>query len=211
MSGPGPRAGAAGISEGPGFLDEIQRQRVFGVSLAVLVEGGPRALTLNRVLRRAGMSARTFHAHFESFDECLLALYRTCAGELELALRGAWDAVGAWPEKVRAASAAALDFAARNRPAARFLALDAPALSDALAAAQAASFDRLAAGLTGGREHFPAAAGLNPLTEPVLVAGAITVIAGRLGTGEAEPPAGLEQELCELLLAPYVGAGWGRA
>jgi len=187
-------------------LDEIQRDRIFDSLLAVLGKGGLPALTLNRVALNAGMSTRTFYAYFEDIDDCLLAAYRTYADQLGGELRDAWQAADRWPDKVRAALAAALAFAVRRPLVARFLAAEAQAGSCALRAAQAASIDALAAKLGEGRRLYPAAAGLNPLTERVMVAGAVALLGDRLLAGEFERLAALERELGERALAPYLRA-----
>lgn len=199
-----PRSGRVGTPSGPQLVGEIQRKRVLDALRALLADGDLAELTLNRVLRRAGMSARTFHAYFEDLDDCLLALYRADADELEHDLRVAWRSAE-WPEKVRAAIAAALAFGERSPLAARFLATDAQAWGGRMAAAHAESVDRLGAKLAEGRERNAAAAGLNPLTERFLVAGSVALVADRLSAEAGERLATLAPELAQLVLAPYLG------
>jgi AcrR family transcriptional regulator len=199
-----PRSGRPGAPPGPQLVGEIQRGRILDALRALLSDGDLAELTLNRVIRRAGMSVRTFRAYFDDFDECLLALYRIYSGELEQDLRDAWMTAESWPEKVRTAIAAALAFGERSPLAARFLAVDALTWGGRLAAAHAESVDRLGAKLAEGRERNAAAAGLNPLTERFLIAGSLALVADRLSAEEGERLATLAPELAELVLAPYL-------
>lgn len=199
-----PRSGRVGTPSGPQLVGEIQRKRVLDALRALLADGDLAELTLSRVLHRAGMSARTFHTYFEDLDDCLLALYRADAEELEHDLRDAWRSTESWSEKVRAAIAAALAFGERSPLGARFLAVDALAWGGRLAAAHDESVDRLAAKLVEGREHNPATS-FNPLTERFLVAGSVALVADRLPAEEGERLRELGSALAQLVLAPYLG------
>jgi AcrR family transcriptional regulator len=209
-------------------MDEIQRARLFeAMCIAIVEEGGFGKMAVTDILDRAGMSNKTFYDYFDNKDACVLAAQRAYAlfdsledwglaayGILAARLQAALEAVcqleDSWPAKVRAAIGAALAFAAREPAAAQFLAVEIQAGGPQARTAQVESIDRLAAGLGEGRDQYPAAAGLNPATEYVIVAGVVSLIGNRLLTGQAERLPDCESELVELALAPYLGAGKAR-
>ena len=205
-----PRSPPGRTTFSPGIIDEIQRGRVIDSLAATAAEHGYGGVTVERILRHAHMSARTFYALFDDREACLLAAHRVLAARLQAGLEAAWQLEGDWPAKVRAALAAALAFALRKPAAAQFLAAEIQAGDRAARAAQAESIDRLAAKLSEGRRPYPAADGLNPSTERVIVAGLVALIGNRLLAGQVELLSDCEPELVELALAPFLGAGRAR-
>lgn len=187
----------------PEIIDEFQRGRVVDSMVATAAEYGYGGVTVERVLRHAHMSARTFHALFEGLEDWARAAYGILAARLQADLVAAWRAESEWPAAVRAAIAGALAFAEREPLSARFLAVEILAAGPAGCALQADSIDRLAARLREGREHCPAATEPNRFAERVLIAGCVSLIGDRLLAGE--PLAPHEPELVELLLAPRLG------
>jgi AcrR family transcriptional regulator len=185
---PGARRRGAGLA--PGVVDDVQRGRIFEALLAAAEDREIGEIAVNHILQHAGMSARTFHAYFETREDCLRAAYLAFAERLGAELAAAWAAQEAWPS-------AALAFAAAEPLAARFLALGVLAAGPEALAAQAESIDRLAAKLREGRDRYPAAVDLARHTEWVLLAGLIALVAERLPE--------LEPELVELALAPCLG------
>ncbi len=202
--------GAGLTAPSPEVIDEIERARVVDSLVAVAAAHGYGAVTVDRVLRHAHMSARTFYRLFDSLEDWGLAAYRLLAARLQAELELAHRREEDWPAAIRAAIAAALAFAAREPAAARFLAIEIQAGGNEARALQAESIDRLATGLREGRHLYPAAAQLHRLTEAVVVAGAVSLIGDRIRAGEAELLPSREPELVELALAPFLGAAEAR-
>jgi AcrR family transcriptional regulator len=135
----------------PEIVDEIQRERVFAALLPLLAERGYGQTSVSQILRDAGMSSRTFWELFGSKEDCLLAAYRIFSARLGAELQSAWDAQRSWPEQIRAALSAALDFAADEPEVARLLLVEVQAAGDAARAARHQSLLLLAAKLDEGR------------------------------------------------------------
>jgi AcrR family transcriptional regulator len=190
---------------GPEIVDEIQRARIVDSLIATAAEHGYGTVTVERIIRHAHMSARTFYALFEDREACLLAAYEASANELRAGLLAAWEVESRWPDKVRRAITAVIGFIVEYPNAARLLAVEIQAGGPKAQALQAESVDRLSAKLREGRRFRPTSVRLNASTEQTVIAGAIGLIGERL---LAEPPDRLracEPELVELALAPYLG------
>jgi AcrR family transcriptional regulator len=66
---PGARRRGAGLA--PGVVDDVQRGRIFEALLAAAEDREIGEIAVNHILQHAGMSARTFHAYFETREDCL--------------------------------------------------------------------------------------------------------------------------------------------
>ena len=110
-----------------------------------------------------------------------------------------------WPERVVAAVAAAVEFAATAPEEARLLLLDAVTIDPALGAGAMHTHDYLAELLRGGRAHCPGAARMPELTERAMIGAATSIVANRLRGGAAADLPALAPALTQLLLTPYVG------
>lgn len=187
----------------PALSDE-HRRRAFDSLVALLAEHPYGELTVTQIRQRAGISSRAFNSLFESKDDCLIAAYRAFAEQLQGELLGAYEAEGAWPDRVRAAITTALGFAVEHPDAARLLAHDIRAAGPVAQAAQDESIERLATRLREDRE--PAVAALNRASEALVLAGVLTLVGNRLAAGELAALPGLEDDLTELVLAS--SRGW---
>jgi AcrR family transcriptional regulator len=70
-----------------------------GMASAVAEHGYP-AVGIGEIVRRAGVSRRTFYEHFSGKEECFLASYEVCAGELRRRIENAIDPSADWPTVV---------------------------------------------------------------------------------------------------------------
>lgn len=164
---------------------------------------GYAATSVERVIELAGVSRGTFYEQFANRRECLLAAHEAIFERFFNAVSLACAEAERWEDGVAAAIAAAVEFADRAPEQARLLALDTIA-ADAESALQGlAAVERLVTMLRGVREHNPSAADLPEVTERALVGAVASAIGWRLLNGE--PLAGLESQLVQLVLGPYVG------
>jgi AcrR family transcriptional regulator len=205
-----------------------QRWRMLAGMASALAECGYARLTVEDVLKRAGVSRRTFYEQFEDKDDCLYAAYdeaekrvweraAAAAGEIPPLADAAEAPAGVWPAKVHAALAAVLELFAAEPDTARLFTLEARAAGPAMAARHTAALDRLAATLRAGnrpsdgdRGGVPGAAdagltgdGLPDSTERMLLANVAALIGSYVISGATELLPSLEPQLSEHLLAPY--------
>jgi AcrR family transcriptional regulator len=189
----------------PDVVADNQRRRLLAGAARALAERGSAEMTVEDVIKAAGVSRTTFYENFDNKRECVLIaheavfdrlageLFRTCAAESE------------WPDKVAAAVGATIAFVVDNPEEALLLIVDAVAAEPALTTRVLAANDYLVGLLRSGREQCREAATLPDLTERALIGAASSVIATRLLSGQGDRLPALEPQLVQLMLMPYVG------
>jgi TetR/AcrR family transcriptional regulator len=181
------------------------RDRLVAAVAKVAAEQGYSRLTVERVARSAGVSQATFEEHFDSREQGLIAAQDAFLERLWEDVSAACEGVGEWPQKVRATLAAVLGALVEASDLARVFAIEGIAASLALAERQHQMLDRFAVLLREGRRLYPAAASLPEATERALVGGIASIVTRQLLAEEPRAIDGLEAELVELVLIPYLG------
>ena len=195
--------------------DEVeanQRKRLLAAATEVLARRGYTALTVDQVIEGAGVSRATFYEQFADKHACVLAAHRAAFAHLDETITRVCDAALPWAERVATAVGAALAWAAKRPNEARLVVETYPAASDPLLAEYGqATHERLAAllrpapGETG--EDGPA----HPETiERAVIGATISVVGARLLDGEEDRLAGLQSDLVQLILTPYLGPAEAR-
>lgn len=172
----------------------------------MLSQQGYAELTVKQVIEAAGVSRTTFYANYDNKRDCILAAHRDVFARLLALLLHACATERDWPQKTRASMAALFAFAKEAPDELRLLTLDALATDLTIARQVVDSNAHLAALLRQGRRHTPLGDALPDLTEEALVGAVSAVIAGRLLESGVEGLDGLEPELVQLVLTPYIGA-----
>ncbi len=130
----------------PDLIKAIQRERLLAAMLETVNELGYRALTVQDVLSRAGVSRPTFYEQFEDKEDCFLAAFDTSAKRLckrvEAAVAAAEES---WRKRVRNGLGALLQFIAEEPNAARTVVVEARAASPAGLRRRDELLDRFAA------------------------------------------------------------------
>jgi TetR/AcrR family transcriptional regulator len=193
-----------GSSNDPEVAGE-QRQRLVAAISKAASEHGYAKLTVEQVLRNAGVSRATFDVHFESKEQGLIAAQDAFFDRLWLDVIGACDSPANWPLKVRAALRAVLASLVEVNNLARVFAVEAGAVSLGAAERQFAALDQFATLLRNGRRHYPDAASLPDATERALIGGIASIVAGHLLMEDPQAIPVLEKQLVELVLIPYLG------
>ena len=134
-----------------------------------VAERGYANVSVERVSSEAGLSPQVFFENFDSKAQCLLAAYDTFVDRLFSHAVRASAHQSTWPEQVKAATGAILDFFSEVESASRVFTVEAPGAGAAAFERRITSIDRFAALLRSGRERYPAAAVLPGATEWVLV------------------------------------------
>jgi AcrR family transcriptional regulator len=114
----------------PDLVKAIQRERMLAAMLETVNELGYRALTVQDVLSRAGISRPTFYEQFDDKEDCFLAALNTSAKRLCDRLEAATGAEdGGWRLWLRRGLEALLEFIAEEPYAARTVIVEARASS----------------------------------------------------------------------------------
>jgi AcrR family transcriptional regulator len=194
-----------------GRTPQRERELLVDAFTKVAAERGYAKTTAGGVAAAAGLTRSAFYAEFSDKRQCLLAAYDHFFASLIEEIEEAMDLEAPWPQQVETGVAAALSFVIEQVDAARLFAVEAPAVGPPAVDRYQAAIQRIAGLLRYGRAHSAEAAALPALTEPVLAAGAVSLVTSML---LAEDQAGLprlESELLEVLLLPYAEAGGARS
>jgi AcrR family transcriptional regulator len=178
-----------------------QQRRLLAGIAGALAEHGYARLTVDDVLKRAGVSRRTFYELFGDKDDCLYAAYEDAERRAWVAAAEAVAGIPAadWPGRVHAALAGVLEFIAAEPATARLFTLEARAAGPQMAARHAAALDRLAVTLRAGNR----APDLPEVTERTLLGNVAALVGSYVLSGATELLPDLEPQLGEHLLATY--------
>ena len=182
---------------------EIQRARMIGALTEVARERGAGGVTVAHVVARSGVSRRTFYELFEDRDDCFLAAFDVAVERAAQRVLPAYNAGGAWRERIRAGLGALLEFV-EDEPG-----LGALCIVDALAAGPRVSerrtrlVGRLIDAVDGGRGEAKGGAAPTRLTAEGVVGGVLGVLHARLAAGAGM--AGLHGPLMGMIVLPYQG------
>lgn len=188
----------------PQEVAEDQRRRLLAAMAESVAIRGYAATSVARVIELAGVSRGTFYEQFENRRECLLAAHDAISESFFAEVTAACSGELPWRDCVTAAIAAVVRFSDCRPEQARLLALDTVAADREAARRALEGAERLAALLRTGREHHPKAAALPDVTERALVGAVASAVNWRLLCGESLD--GLEPQLVQLVLTPYLGA-----
>lgn len=187
-----------------------ERDLLVAAAERALAEHGARRISVERIVRYAQLPESTFYDHFADLAEVLLPANQAFFERLSAEMAEACEGVEAWPLRVRASLVAILSYLAEAHGLARALMIEAAAISLAACQHQLAALDRFATLLSDGRRRYPRAAALPAPAERVLVGGIASLIAAHLLAEEPRALRGLEPDLVELALAPYLGESEAR-
>jgi AcrR family transcriptional regulator len=99
---------------GGAYVSEVQHARICNAAVVLVAEMGYECMSVDRVSRHAGVSRRTFYECFAGLEECFLAVFDAAVGRMARAMSTACEREVRWPEKVRAALFALLEFLERE-------------------------------------------------------------------------------------------------
>jgi AcrR family transcriptional regulator len=190
------------------FVLSHQRERLLVAATEALDQVGYPALTIEKVIKRARVSRKSFYDIFSGKYECVRAAYDAAFDQLFAAIGDACREHREWPQGVMAAVGAALDFAAADPTRARLLLVHTLSAEPRLAEHALDSQQRLAGLLREGRRFTPPGAPPLEVTELALIGASTAVLAAVLmaeGPGQPGGLGELKPELGQILLTPYLG------
>lgn len=198
--------------DGHRHVADIQRARMLAAMAQAACEDGAAHATVAAVVRRAGVSRRTFYELFGDAHDCLLAALEDGLAQARERVLGAYlHARGGWRGQVRAALAELLLYFDERPDMARLLVVEwLAAGSDALALRRQA-LDRIAEVIQRGG----GAAGRDPGASRLVAEGVAGSVAAVLHARLSGPrPRGrlaeLTSPLMSMIVLPYLGAAAAR-
>jgi AcrR family transcriptional regulator len=171
---------------------------------AETTEFGYAGITVEGIVRRAGVTTASFYSHFADKQEAVEAAYRCLFERYFERLLWVCKTQSSWPLKVKVGVGVTLDMAAASPVEARFLVETKVGTWD-FPGGMFDSQDRLARLLAAGRTETPHGGELPGVVESALVGGIVGVITSQLHGGDAKHLPALAPQLVELTLTPYLG------
>jgi AcrR family transcriptional regulator len=203
---------ARGARQGA-HVTEMQRRRLTHAVVEVVGEHGLEAATVGRVCEQAGVSRRTFYELFGDREDCLLAGFEAEVEQLGEHARSACEASGRWRERLRTALEAVLEELDAQPQLARFCLIETARAGPRVLDRRRRALYALALAVDTGHSEARAGSEPPPLTAQGVVAGAVSVVCGRLlEAGKESAPALVELTgpLMAMIVHPYLGAAAAR-
>jgi AcrR family transcriptional regulator len=187
-------------------LVAYQRERILDAAVGVFAKRGFQQTTVDNIVAAAKGSVGGFYQHFDSREDCFLALLDRTAARARERVGAAAAAESDWAARAHAGLASMLGALAAEPMAARIVLIEAQSAGREATARYRALCDSAAAWLRGGREHYEAAAALPGTFEQAAVGGTAYFLHQRLLSGEFTDVSELLAETSQIVLGPILGA-----
>jgi len=184
--------------------------------LEVCAQRGASSVTVAHVVERAGVSRRTFYELFENCEECFLAALEEGLARISAAVLPAWQAQGAWWERVRASLIELLSFLDNDPVTGRLVVVEALGAGPRALERRGHVLALLIAAVEEGRGEAKRAHEPPPLTSEGVVGAVASILYGRMlarpavGEDRSEPLIELTGPLMSMIVLPYLGPAAAR-
>ena len=187
------------------MLSRDPRERILVAMAEIVAKRGYQGTTIEHIVKRAGVSRATFYEHFENREDCLLQGFADAAEELQRRVEEAIAGAGEWPDRVKAAMAAFLDYAASNPALARTCLVEAVTAGPVAMERYEQALTSFAPLFQQGRDYLDGARELPDELEDLIIGGLVWMVHQRLLRNEIDEIPGLLPTMLEFALVPYVG------
>ena len=179
------------------------RERALGALADLAAELGYENVGVNEVIKRASMSPATFYANFSGKEDALIAAIESAGAQVVAATLPAFRRHADWPQGVRGAIGALLNFLASRPALARLLTVEVYAAGPRALESRDDALRALEVILTPGERSFPEVASAAPW---VIAEGAYSLGYRKVSESGATSLPSLAPILTYLALAPFIGA-----
>jgi len=192
------------------LVERSQRERLLAAVVRVTAEKGYDSTTVGDILGDAGVGRESFYELFDDKLDCMLAAHKILIDNLEERVRAVYDGTGPWPERVREALSATLDWFAADPEAARFTLVELSTVGPAFRPIFKAEYARFIKLLDEGLEEGGPDPQLSGATR-LAVGATIARIYEEVVLGRAAQLPRLLADLTYGFLVPFVGEKRARA
>ena len=133
------------------LVERSQRERLLAAVVKVTAEKGYESTTVGDILGEAGVGRESFYELFDDKLDCMLRAHKLLVDDLEEQVRAAYIDDDPWPQRMRRAVAATLDWFAADPDAARFTLVELSTVGPAFRPIFKAEYARAIALLEEGR------------------------------------------------------------
>jgi AcrR family transcriptional regulator len=187
------------------MLSRDPRERILVAMSEIVAKRGYQGTTIELIVKRAGVSRATFYEHFENREDCLLSAFADAAAELLRRMEGAADGETEWPDQVRAALAAFLDYAVSDPALARTCIVESVTAGPVALERYEQALRTFVPIFRQGRDIEEATGELPDELEDLIIGGLVWMVHQRLLRNEIDEIPGLLPKMLEFALVPYMG------
>jgi AcrR family transcriptional regulator len=209
---PGVRLGIGknGVSAaGRAHVNEIQRTRLVAAMAEVGATHGLADATVARVVKRAGVSRRTFYELFLDREDCFLAAFDEGIAQASRFVLDTYDPQASWAERLRTALTSSLSFLDVKRGVGELLIVGSLGAGPRAYDRRRRVLAQMIAFVDEARTLARAGAQLPPLTAEGVVGGALSVVHARM-VSSPERLVDLVGPLMSTIVLPYLGPAAAR-
>jgi AcrR family transcriptional regulator len=187
------------------MLARDPRQRILVAMAEIVAKRGYHGATIEHIVKRAGVSRATFYEHFDNREDCLLAGFDETAVELQRRMETAASAAGEWPDQVRAALAAFLEYVVAEPALARTCIVESVTAGPVAMERYERAMSTFVPLFRLGRKVGEANGELPDELEDLIIGGLVWMVHQRLLRNEIEAIGALLPTMLEFALVPYMG------
>ena len=182
-----------------------QRERILAAVAQVASTRGYGGMSVQDIVREAGVSRRTFYEQFKNKDHAFLAAYDEASGRLLASVRGAVDAQTTVEEKVVAGFSAVRMLLAASPAFAKRCIVEVLAAGPDAISRRARTMEEFTSYFEDAAQELLGENAPSPLVAETIVGGVYETVYRRIARGETADLPRLLPDLAESALLPYVG------
>jgi AcrR family transcriptional regulator len=185
------------------FVVRNQRERILAAVADTVAEKGYMSLTVEDVVRRSGVSRRTFYDQFSDKRDAFFAAYDAVVEQCMIVSAEAFASSTYWPEQVRYGAQAFFGFLANDFAFTRMSVMEIPLAGPEGEARHVAARSGFEIFLAPGVEM--AGHPIPPMVPKVIGSGIFELAYARVVRGRTDELPGLVPACVYLCMAPYLG------
>lgn len=193
-----------------GHLANVQRARMLSAMVEVSCELGAGSVTVTDVVKRSGVSRRTFYGMFTDREDCFVASFEQALAFATDRVMESRDPDAGWRQRVRSGLIALLSFLDEEPRVGRLLLVESLAGGPRVAARRNETIAQLTTLIQEGAGETKASTELPALTSEGLVGAVLSVLQNRLLDPAHGPLLALANELLSMIFLPYLGTASAR-
>lgn len=183
-------------------VHEVQRGRLLDALAEVIAEEGYLDTTVHKILKRAGISRRTFYEIFTDKEDCFLVAYQEAADHIVALVQGACRLGGTSEERIGNSLRSLLEFIEREPQVARMCIVEVMAAGEKARARRSKTMEQLTVLAAGALEERCESRDEALLRARVLTGGVHEMVYDSLARGDVDGIAELAEEIVASHLSP---------
>jgi AcrR family transcriptional regulator len=187
------------------FVARNQRDRILKAVAEAAYETGFAQMSVEDVVKRAGISRRTFYEQFANKDDAFLAAFDSGAALLIAGVRVAFDAQRSFPARIIEGYRAFLEILAASPEFAHMCIVEVLAAGPVAIAKRTAVMEEFAQLISDNANRSRRAEPVPQLTADTIVGGVYETIFRKIAAHESQDLPSLLPDVVEFTLLPYVG------